>query len=188
MKDTTISLGLATTGLDPLRHDIIELALLPLDCHLNEMPEITPLVMRLRATRPEFADPRALALNGLDPTDGMAIDEATDTLRRWMADCGIARLAPLGHNLDFALGFLRYRLPGLMFHFNLAKAKDTMLLASMLNDQATVMRRQQPFPSMGRSAICATLGLPAEQSHRALPDARATAAIYREILSHLAVA
>ena len=188
MKDTTISLGLATTGLEPLRHDIIELALLPLDCHLNEMPEMPPLVMRLRATRPDFADQRALALNGLDPAEGMELAEATDTFRCWMADNGIARLAPLGHNLDFALGFLRYRLPGLMSHFNLAKAKDTMLLASMLNDQATAMRRQPPFSSMGRAALCTTLGLPAEQAHRALPDARATAAIYREILSHLAVA
>lgn len=188
MKDTIISLGLATTGLDPLRHDIIELALLPLDYNLEEMPEIPPLVMRLRATCPDFADPRALALNGLDPAEEIELAEATDTFRCWMADKVIARLTPLGHNLDFVLSFLRYRLPGLMSHFNLAKAQDTILLASMLNDQATVMRRQPPFPSMGRSAICATLGLPAEQAHRALPDARATAAIYREILSHLTVA
>ena len=81
MKDTIISLGLATTGLDPLRHDIIELALLPLDYNLEEMPEIPPLVMRLRATCPDFANPRALALNGLAPAEGMELAEATDTFR-----------------------------------------------------------------------------------------------------------
>ena len=60
---------LETTGLDPAVHDIIEIAIVPLnpDFKRSELPEFTA---RIKAVHPENADPESLKISGLNPLEG----------------------------------------------------------------------------------------------------------------------
>jgi DNA polymerase-3 subunit alpha (Gram-positive type) len=89
-------------------------------------------------------------------------------LERFWAFVGDRSLA--AHNADFDLGFLRQRkggpLPG--------AAVDTLALSRALLPELRSHRLD---------AVAAALGVPLERHHRALEDARATAAILRQLLA-----
>lgn len=63
------AVDLETTGLDPIVHDIIELAIVPLnpDFSRSELPEF---VARIKAVHPENADSDSLQINRLNPHEG----------------------------------------------------------------------------------------------------------------------
>jgi len=86
-----------TTGLDPERHELLELAAVRVDPHTLE--PIDHASVRVRPTRLADADPKALEVNGYsDEAWRDAVTLAT----------GLRRLAPLfedalitGHNVGF---------------------------------------------------------------------------------------
>ena len=70
---------LETTGLEPAVHDIIEIAIIPLnsDFSRSELPEF---VARIKAVHPENADPDSLRINGLNPLEGEEIEQVAENL------------------------------------------------------------------------------------------------------------
>jgi len=188
MREILAAIDLETTGLNPLKHDIIELAVVPLDRALKEDAALSPYVARIRATHPENADPAALAVNHLNPEDGADPADVVADFRQWMTDYGITKIIPLGHNVEFDIQFLHYRFPELMPHFTMSRAKDTMRLASVINDIAQTDSGMPFFPSMSLRNIMGVLGLEPENSHRALDDARETAQLYRAMLQRTSFA
>ena len=82
---------LETTGLDPAVHDIIEIAIVPLnpDFKRSELPEFTA---RIKAVHPENADPESLKISGLNPLEGEDIQKVATDIIMWMADNHIERI------------------------------------------------------------------------------------------------
>jgi ATP-dependent DNA helicase DinG len=156
-----VSLDLETTGLDPLSDSIIEIGAVRLEGNRIE-DEFTTLINPGRHI-PEFIS----GLTGI--SDEMVrqaphIREVLDELAAFIGDAPI-----LGHNIQFDLSFLKkYRL------FELNENIDTYEMGAVL------------IPSASRynlGALGQQLGIPLPATHRALDDARVTAAAFQRLYS-----
>ena len=185
MKEIVAAIGIETTGLDPKHHDVLELAVVPLDGCLQEDASIEPFRARIRAVRPENAEPEALRLHGLDPVEGVEVNKAIVDLRLWAYDWHVSKIVPLAHNVDFSMAFLLTRFPELRELFVPSAGRDTMRLASAVNDIYERAGAQPPFASLAFRAVRKAVGLQGEQSHRAFDDAREAACVYRRLLGAL---
>ena len=186
MKEIVAAIGIETTGLDPKRHDVLELAVVPLDAHLQEDASIEPFRARIRAVRPENAESEALRLHGLDPLEGEEANKAIVDLRMWAYDWHVSKIVPLAHNVDFSMSFLLTRVPELRELFVPSAGRDTMRLASAVNDICERAGAQPPFASLAFRAVRKAVGLLGDQSHRAFDDAREAAFVYRTLVASLA--
>ena len=103
---------LETSGLDPAVHDIIEIAIVPLnpDFKRSDLPEFTA---RIKAVHPENADPESLKISGLNPFEGEDIQKVATDITMWMEDNHIERIEAVGHNLRFDLDFFQIKFPSL---------------------------------------------------------------------------
>ena len=187
MREIIAAIDLETTGLNPLKHDIIELAIVPLTADFREDADLTPFTARIRALHPETAEPEALAVNKLNPADGDAPEKVMENFRLWCADYGIARIEPLGHNLDFDLQFLFYRFPELKKVFGASRSRDTQRLAVVFNDLSMMENGIRAFAHVSLAALRTAFGICDPQTHRALDDARDTVRVYRAMLGRITV-
>jgi len=156
-----VSLDLETTGLDPHKDAIIEIGAVRFSGNRTE-DEFTTLINPGRHI-PEFIS----GLTGI--SDEMVrqapmIRDVLDELGAFVGDALI-----LGHNIQFDLSFLRkFKL------FELNETVDTYELAAVL------------MPSASRynlGALGLQLGIPLPATHRALDDARLTAAAFQNLLA-----
>jgi DNA polymerase III epsilon subunit-like protein len=184
------ALDLETTGLLDGYHDIIQVAVVPLDSNLDPM-DISPFYMSVRPEHPEWASPKAMQINGL------SLEELESAPTRWqVADCfdvwweglGLGRdkkLVYLTQNAPFDIPFTKHWLGTLGFdkYFH-RRGRDTMFSALYLNDQAAWKNRPIPFPRVGLKGLCKTLGIPLDNHHDALADCIATAKVYKELLRY----
>lgn len=185
MKEIIAAIGIETTGLSPKMHDVVELAVVPLDGAFREDTAIEPFCARIRAIHPENAEPEALKLHGLDPLEGIEVNKAIVDLRMWAYDWHVSKIVPLAHNVDFSMAFLLTRFPELKELFVPSAGRDTMRFASIVNDICRKTDGRQVFGSLAFRAVRKVVGLPGEQSHRALDDARETACVYRSLMASL---
>ena len=161
-----------TTGLDPERHELLELAAVRVDPHTLEPTDHASV--RVRPTRLAAADPKALEVNGYsDEVWRDAVTLAT----------GLRRLAPLlegalvaGHNVGFDWAFLArgYEQAGLPVPAVDYHRLDTASLAWPLFAGAET-------ESLSLDAVCAALGLCRPSPHRALADALASLEVARKL-------
>ncbi len=156
-----VALDLETTGLDPQKDAIIEIGAVRFVGNRIE-DEFTMLINPGRHI-PEFIT----GLTGI--SDDMVrqaprILEVIDELRTFIRDSPI-----LGHNIQFDLSFLRkFKV------FELNDVIDTYELAAVL------------MPSASRynlGALGMQLGIPLPATHRALDDARVTAAAFQKLFA-----
>jgi len=162
-----------TTGLDPTRHEIIEIGVVVADPRTLETRGTFDV--QVQPSRIEDADPRALEVNGWSPEawrDAVPLDVA------------LARVEPLlegallaGHNVGFDRAFLDAawrRLgvtPAEMDHH----ALDTATLAWPLLAAGLV-------ESLSLAPVCEHLGIDLVQPHRALADAYRSLEVARRLL------
>ena len=82
-----------TTGLDPNWHEMIQIALLPLDSNLNVRKDVLPFYIELIPEHPERADPEAMSVNKQKFTDiairGHDREAAKDLLVEWIKKLGL---------------------------------------------------------------------------------------------------
>ena len=166
-------IDLETTGLDPERHEILEIGVIGVDP--RTLDECDVLEVRVRPEHIDNADPVALELIGYTPdawADAIPLREA------------LARIAPLldcailaGHNVGFDRAFLdaawkrtRVEPPAMDHHVIDTATLAWPLVASGLID------------SLSLSTVCAELGIALEPAHRALTDARRSLAVARRML------
>ncbi len=151
-----VSLDLETTGLDPKKDAIIEIGVQRFSGHRIEA-EFTTLINPERLI-PEFIT-NLTGISNEMVRQAPRIREVLDQLSAFIGNSPI-----LGHNIQFDLSFLKkYNL------FELNERIDTYELAAVL------------IPSASRynlSALGQQLGIPLPATHRALDDARVTAAAY----------
>src|SRR3972149_5921533 len=154
-----VALDLETTGLDPLTDAIIEIGAVRLEGNRVEN-EFTTLINPGRHI-PEFIT----NLTGISDEMVRQAPHIRDVLEELAVFVGDAPI--LGHNIQFDLSFLKkYKI------FGLNENIDTYELAAVL------------IPSASRynlSALGQQLGIPLPATHRALDDARVTAAAFQRL-------
>lgn len=154
-----VALDIETTGLDPNTDAVIEIGARRFDGHRVE-DEFSTLVNPNRHI-PEFIT----GLTGIDDAmlrNAPRIREVLEELAAFVGDAPI-----LGHNLKFDLSFLqKYGL------FELNERIDTYEMAAVLMPTAS----RYNLGALGRQ-----LGIPLPATHRALDDARVTAAAFQKL-------
>lgn len=179
-----------TTGRRPGFHEIIQIAILPLDHDLQPTDAAPVFYMNIRPDHPERCEKGAFYIHGIDldvlELHAPSQDRAIDLLCDWFNQLDLPQnrvVVPLAHNWAFESSFLKGWLgPDLvdqMFH---SHGRDSMALAASINDRAFFRGDEIVFSKLGLVPLCAQLGIPYENAHDALADCRASVELYRRLL------
>ena len=187
--DNTLSvIDIETTGVTPGFHEIVQIAVVPLDADL-EPQDRSPFYMLIKPEHPERVDEEAMRVNGLKMRDLLQCpthDQVQDTLEEWFQDLKLAqdkRLIALTQNGEFDIPFVKLWLGEVAYHrYFTYNGRDSMQFALGLNDQAAFKCRPVPFAGVGLKPLCNRLGIQLDGHHDALSDCLATAKVYRELL------
>lgn len=182
------ALDIETTGLLDAYHDIVQVAVVPLDSNLDPL-DVAPFYMNIKPEHPERADPMAMQVNGLKMEELMVCPDqwaVADTFDDWWEglDLGMfKKLVYLTQNAPFDISFMRQWLgiQGFEKYFT-RRGRDTMFTALAINDQATWKNKPIPFNRVGLKDLTARFGISLDDHHDALADCLATAKVYRELL------
>ena len=161
---TYVAIDLETTGLQPLHDRITEIGAVRLTARGEFLAEFETLVNPGREI-PAFVQ----ALTGITDAAVRDAPSAADAGQRLAAFVGSDTV--IGHNVGFDLAFLRRE--GVRMD---APAIDTAAFSRIL------MPARQP---RGLSELAATLGIPGEEFHRALADARTAALVFARLCDRL---
>lgn len=182
-----------TTGLEAGYHEIVQLAIIPMDAQLLPRKDIMPLNIIIRPEYPErwthkvmHEDRKAEILsNGLDS------EKAKDVLEDWFIRLAIPpkktgtpnNITALGQNYAFDQAMLKAWLGienysrYIHYHF-----RDTMVAALFLNDLAAYKCEPAPYPMVGLKDLASTLLIKNDYPHNAYYDALTTAQVYRRLM------
>ena len=178
------AIDLETTGLDAVRCEIIDMAVVPLNEDFTVSTEIPEFTSRIKAEHPETAEEAALRVNGMNPSDGVPLDVVRRDFAAWLQDNGIEKIVPLAHNLGFDMKFLLKTFPEASRVF-CHRGRDSMRLALAINDISVRDNGESMFSRVSLSAVKETLGIVGEVNHSAFEDAKDAAAVYRKMLKML---
>ena len=143
------SVDLETTGRRPGHHEIIQIAVVPLNSDIRPLEGVRPFYHNIRPLHPERADGKATQVHGIKIEDLILHaphpGKVADLLREWWERLDLPAsktLVPLAHNWAFESAFLTAWLgideKQTLFH---SHARDAFLLASF--DE----RPTQPSPA-----------------------------------------
>jgi len=181
------SIDLETTGTQPGYHEIIQIAIVPLNSDIRPLQELPVFYTNIKPKFPKRASKVAAAKHGISITDLLLqapdAEKVEDLLVEWFErlDLPFGKvLVPLAHNWAFESSFLKawlgVEMVDRLFH---SHARDGMLTAIHLNDRAAFAGEPAPFNRVGLGSICHKLGIVNTQAHDALADAYAGAEVYR---------
>lgn len=166
-------IDLETTGLDPTRHEIIEVgALLVNGKTLKVKKEYQTKVM---PEHPETADKKALKISGLSPTSWKRAKPLVQVLR------DLNKLAPeamlVGHNISFDWAFLEiaYR------NFNIPWTFDYHRL-DLLSIAYIHALTDPKIKKLRLQALADYFNIKREKKHRAMEDARTIYKLFRKLV------
>jgi DNA polymerase III epsilon subunit-like protein len=184
-----VAVDVETTGLLCGYHEIIQVAVVPLNSEIQPCENMRPFYISIRPEHPE-RQKGAAGIHHLNLEDllssSVSQEKAADLFDEWFDNLDLPfgkRLAPLAHNWAFERGFLSHWL-GLetfdgIFH---PYARDTWCLATIINDAAAWHGRTIPFTRINLGAMCEKFGFEIINAHDALADSLATARLYREMI------
>jgi DNA polymerase III epsilon subunit-like protein len=180
-----------TTGLIAGWHEIIQIAVVPLDADLRPNKDIRPFYQNLAPKFPERQElGGAGTIHGLDLNNlilnAPSSEKVADLLVDWWERLDLPAqkcLVPLAHNWAFESSFgkawLGDALFNEMFH---SHARDGMLLAGSLNDRAAFAGEPVPYALVGLISLAEHFGIVHDNPHDALNDCVAEAEVYRSLL------
>ena len=193
--DQLAVIDIETTGLDAYWHEIIQIAILPLDSNLKPRKDVLPFYLEMMPSNPERIDEEAMKVNKLKLANvilrGHDPEKVKDLLEEWFFKLKLPltkygkskRLVPLGQNYTFDKDFITHWL-GInvyqeYFHHNY---RDTMIAANYINDQAAMHAEKIPFSKVNLSWLAKELRVERPVVHDALQDCIITAEVYRCLL------
>ncbi len=167
-------LDLETTGLDPEKNEILEIAVVRID--LDTLQILDTYVTKTKPEHLETAHPRALEVNGYNEKDWLSAISTKQALQDIYPK--LYRCVPGGHNVDFDLRFLNaaYRKYGLPSPEFSDVHLDTQEIAKLLKKQ-----KRYTGISVSLSAVAAYYGYTQPTPHRAYDDVMACIHILRKI-------
>jgi DNA polymerase III epsilon subunit-like protein len=179
-----------TTGRRPGYHEIIQVAIVPLNEHLLPHPDVPQLYLNMRPDFPERCEAGATRTHGINIDllcqHAPKQERAIDILCEWVTSLQLPQnkvIVPLAHNWAFESSFLKGWLgPDLVDQIFHSHGRDSMLLAAALNDRAFFLGEPIVFPRLGLVPLCRQLDIEYTNAHDALADCHATAKVYRRLL------
>lgn len=170
-------IDLETTGLDPSRHEILEIAVVRVDgLTLEELDHVT---LRVRPDRIENADPFALHVNGYSPDgwkDAVRLRDALLRIRPLLEGAVLA-----GHNVGFDRSFL-----DVAWRWASVKPPEMDHHVFDTGTLAWVLVTMNASESLSLGPVCEALDIPHDEPHRALQDARASLEVARRLMPWVA--
>ena len=185
MSEIVAAIDIETTGLDPRHHDIIEIAIQPLNESFEPSGEIPAFVARIKARRPQNASAKAMEVNGLDLNEGDEYHEVLARLLSWLEEYRIEKIDALGQNVDFDRAFIEANIPELGRMLGHRNLRDSQRLACAYNDLVRLKTGKPAFEKLGLVDLRKALGIKGKQAHRALDDAIDAARVYKALLEKL---
>lgn len=189
------AIDVETTGLDPNYHELIQIAILPLDSEIKPRTDVLPFYIELKPEHPERADSKAMHVNKLKMADinvrGFDRLNAIGLFEEWVKKLGLPytkygnpkQIIPLGHNYTFDCAFIKAWLgTETYYHYFHYHHRDTMVVANYLNDRANVHAEPHEFAKASLEYLASVLGVPRSRAHDALCDCQTTAEVYRLLL------
>ncbi len=188
------AIDVETTGTDCDYHELVQLAILPLDSQIRPIKSIMPFYVNITPEYPERISNEALRItrknlvtlieNSLDKYKAMDLfDEWYERLNLPSTNHTPKKIMPLWSNGSFDKGFIRAwlgkELYNRYFHFH---ERDTQETALFLNDRFCHHAEKVPFPKVGLNYIASCFELVNENAHDALADCIMTAEVYRRML------
>jgi len=179
-----------TTGRQSGFHEIIQVAIQPLDEHIEPLKGVLPFYMNIQPEYLRRIEPESMGIHKITLEDlrQSALDKmkVADLLDEWFQRLDLPyrkSLVPLAHNWAFEAGFLKDWL-GLesfnrLFH---PHPRDTMGLALSIADRAVFRGEKIPFQSFGLPALCNHFGIELLNHHDALADCLAEAELYKYLM------
>lgn len=186
------AIDVETTGLDPDVNEIVQLAILPLDSEFAPLKSIQPVNFYIKPTHPisyyRGQGDLTCGMKAIERACKIGVDAFTvadmiaDSWFPRLLKIGLKQILPLAHNWIFDSAFIK-RFFGpktfeLMFHFHY---RDSMAIATFLNDVAAIQRQPYPFARMGLNNLLNALGMERISDHDALTDCLYTAKVYQQL-------
>jgi DNA polymerase-3 subunit epsilon len=166
-------IDIETTGLNLLKNEIIEIG-----CVLTtpDLKVIEEFELKIKPEHIETADPVALKVNHYNEEDwklGTTLEKALKIFSKKVKDCIM-----VGHNVSFDAGFLEYI-------FNQYKIKNPMHYHKLdtISIAWAKMHNDPSLEHLSLHEMCLHFGIKNERAHSALPDARATYELYKQLMS-----
>lgn len=182
------AIDVETTGRTPGYHEIIQIAIQPLDSKIEPLKGVNPFYQLIKPQHPERAEKKATAVHKLDidwiMTHAMDQWKIEELLIEWWEDLELPvnkTLMPVAQNWQYEAGFLKAWLGVELFHqlFH-AYVADTMLIQLFINNWYYMRGEKQPCAEVNLGYLCKKYGIVNTDPHDALADARAEA----ELLKH----
>ena len=161
-----------TTGLNLIRHEIVEIGCVIADRNLKVIKEFE---LKIKPERIENADPVALKVNHYNDQDwksALPLPKAMKIFSEKVKDCIM-----VGHNIAFDAGFLEYA-------FNQTKMINTMHYHK-LDTVSVAWAKFHDNPKIEHFSLREMgerFGIKNERAHSALSDARATYELYKKLM------
>ena len=167
------AIDLETTGLAPGWNDVLEIAIVPLTQDFTIDTNVTEFSCRIRAEHPDRIDPKAVAVNNLNPAEGKPLQEVEADLISWAEENGISVITPIAHNLAFDMAFMKAAFPVFSRIFS-HHGRDSMRLALSLNDILRTQIGEEPFSSVSLQSLKLMLDIDGDVQHTAILDSSET--------------
>lgn len=188
-------IDIETSGKDPTRHDILQIAVLPLKANLKPDTDIGAFYMDMQPVKPEkYIEADAMNCNKLDwhhlrdtAMDPWKVSELFDEWWQGLKLPFRKTIIPIAHNWPFESGFLHDWLGAAAMQDFFFQFRDTMALANSINDMADMRNEAYPFPKTGLGYMCSQLKIENHKPHDALADCMATAELYRRLVTEYTI-
>jgi len=180
------------SGPIPRHHDLIEVAIMPLDSHFNPMKHILPFthtIMPKRKYNIEDPSEATVSKEKLNHAcvNGMEAYTALTLLDQWFEALGLNRgkkICPLvcswHEDREFWVDWMTYETYDQYIDWRI---RDISIIANYANDKADLFADSAPYPKQHFTYLCSQLKIHRVRDQDILEDCLCLAEVYKRMLS-----